>query len=107
MTTGIDRELQELRAQLAQRTSVLVTWKRCGGGLIRGGKVRVVWPGANPREPSEISDLELAGLRRLELDGQLEVTWPFRAFKLNERHAPIADWIEEAARRLGEDAQRS
>ena len=52
-----------------------------------------------------MTDAELAALRRLELDGEAEVTWPFRAFKLNEEHAPIAPWIEDAARRLGEDAQ--
>ena len=52
-----------------------------------------------------MTDAELAALRRLELDGEVEVLWPFRAFKLNEKHAPIAPWIEDAARRLGEEAQ--
>src|SRR3954452_2829457 len=106
MTTEIDRELREVRTELAQRTSVLVGWARRGGGLIRAGKVRVVWPGSNPRQPAEVTDAELAALRRLELDGEVEVTWPFRAFKLNEKHTPIAPCIEDAAQRLGEEAQR-
>src|SRR3954469_13289008 len=103
MPTEIDRELHEMRTQLAQRTSVLVLWGPRGGGLIYGAKVRVLWPGSSDQRGVEVNDAELAALRRLELDGAIEVTWPFRAYKLTEKHAPIAPWIEEAARRLGED----
>src|SRR4051794_8028230 len=102
MTTEIDRELHELRVQLSQRTGVLVLWGRRGGGLIRADKVRVLWPGCQDRRGVEVTDAELAALRRLELDGEVAVTWPFRAFKLNEEHAPIAPWIEAGARQLGE-----
>jgi hypothetical protein len=86
---------RELRAQ----AHVLVCWNgRMGGGQIDGSTVTVRLPGeAHARATC---DAELVAIRRLELLGTVEVTWPFRCWRTNEPHAPIAEHIEALAELL-------
>ena len=98
--TGVDRELAAAREALLGRGQVWVFWKPSAGcAVIHSRAVRVLWPGS--AEPVEVSDAELAALRRLELDGAVAVHWPWVPMRPDLPHAPLAEWIEAAARRLG------
>lgn len=92
-------EIRRLADELKEKTAVVVAWhSRLGGGEIRGETVVVRWPGTSSF--CSTTDSELAGLRAMELAGELVVCWPFRFRRVGEDRAPISSAIEAVAQVL-------
>lgn len=93
-------EIRRLADELKEKTAVVVAWhERLGGAEINGRTVTLRLPGSTSIFRAT-SDAELAGLRAMELAGELVIHWPFRFRHVDEEHAPIAPAIEAVAQAL-------
>jgi hypothetical protein len=98
VTDNLDRELAAARRELLAGSCAVVFWNRRLAGVVHDATVRVRWPHAV--EPETVTNGQLAALRRLQLDGEMLVQWPFVPFARGSQQAPIREEIEIAARAL-------